>query len=413
MERGVPPGGRPPSFRGGNRRRRLTRDALFAWLPRLEKTSSVIGPDETPGGGPEAPPPSAEPTPAVVPEAPAAAAPAAPPAAPEARGPGVFRRTWEWFWRSRAIAELRKEGVAGSPRGAELLRRGWVALDVAKRTLDPPERFPAGPPDTVAWELSRQAVYWGLRAARLLETGTDDSQATLASLAEAARPRLIAAAGSETELGTLEPALSGRTFSEQSELSPDEQSRAAHALYRFARALLTDLERPRVGMDRLWFQRVWRVGGLLALVLLALFGVALIQKMQLESRDVARGKPWRTSSVYTATTSCPSPQQQCAESPFFFFHTLDDERPWLEIDLGEKHRIRGAVIENREDCCADRAVPLVIQVSTDHKNWKEVARRTEVFGTWSPTFNPVNARWVRIMVLKRTSFHLHRAKILK
>jgi hypothetical protein len=133
----------------------------------------------------------------------------------------------------------------------------------------------------------------------------------------------------------------------------------------------------------------------------------------LESRDVARGKPWRTSSAYTATTACPSPQQQCAESPFFFFHTLDDDRPWLEIDLESKQRIVGAIIENREDCCADRAIPLVIQVSTDHKSWKEVARRTEVFGTWSPSFAPVSARWVRIMVLKKTSLHLHRASILR
>jgi hypothetical protein len=389
----------------------LTSGALFAWLPRLEQTSNVIGSDQTPGGGPDGTLPTGEPG-SDAPEIPAAPPPAAaPPAAP--RKPGRFRRTVEWFWRGRALAELRKEGIAGSPRASELLRRGFLALEVAKRTLDPPERFAAGPPDAVAWELSRQAVYWGLRADRVLTTGTDDAGLTLAELSDAARPRLIAAAGGEAELGAINPALSGVTFVEQSELALDELGRSAHALNRFARALLLDLERPRVHLDRVWFQRLWRCGGLLALLLLLVFGAFKANGMLLESRDVARGKPWRTSSVYTATTSCPSPKQKCAESPFFFFHTLDDDRPWLEIDLQSKQRIVGAIIENREDCCADRAVPLVIQVSTDHKNWKEVARRTEIFGTWSPTFAPVSARWVRIMVMKKTSLHLHRASILR
>jgi hypothetical protein len=372
----------------------------------------VIGSDETPGGGPEGTPPSAEPAPAATPE-PATAPTPAPAVTAGPRRPGPLRRTVEWFWRGRTMAELRKEGTAGSERGAELLRRGWLALDVAKRTLDPPERFSGGPPDAVAWELSRQAVYWGLRADRLLATGNDDASATIGSMLEGARPRLVAAAGSESDLSALEPALSTRTLAEQSELSSEEQSRSAHAMSRFARSFLMDLELPRARVDRLWFQRMWRCGGLLALLGLMVVGAFKVRDLMQRERDVAHGKAWRTSSVYTATTSCPSPQQECAESPFFFFHTLEEEKPWLEIDLGTKQRIVGAIIENREDCCADRAIPMVIQVSTDHRNWREVVRRTEVFGTWSPTFAPVSARWVRIQVMKRASLHLHRASILR
>jgi hypothetical protein len=378
-----------------------------------EQTRSVIGSDQTPGGGPEGTPPSAASVPTATPEVPAssldpqAAAPAA------GRRPGALRRTWEWFWRGRAMAELRNAGTAGSARGAELLRRGWLSLEVAQRTLDPPERFMSGPPDTVAWELSRQAVYWGLRADRLLETGSDDGAVTLSELLRGARARLVAAAGSESELAALETALSSRTLAEQSELSAEEQSRSAHAMSRFARAVLIDLERPRVRVDRLWFQRLWRCGGLLVLLALLVIGAFMARNLMWRDRDVAYGKPWRASSTLTATTSCASPLQECPESPFFFFHTLDEERPWLEIDLGSKQRIVGAIIENRQDCCADRTVPMVISVSTDHKSWKEVVRRTEIFGTWSPTFAPVSARWVRVQVLKRASLHLHRASFLR
>jgi hypothetical protein len=372
----------------------------------------VIGSDETPGGGPESTPPNAEsadPAPAA-PVSPATApAPTAPPAV---SGPGVLRRTWEWFWRGRAMAELRRQAL-GPPRAAELLRRGWLSLEVAKRTLEPPERFSAGPPNAVAWELARQAVYWALRAARLLESGDDDTSVTLAALAESARPRLVAVAGGESELATLEPMFSGRTFVEEGELTPEEQGRRAHALSRFARALLTDLEQPRVRLDRLWFQRLWRCGGLFLLILLLVFGASLLKRVMERERDVAHGKPWHTSSVFSAIPGCTSPDQECAETPFYFFHTQDEDKPWLEIDLGQKRRIVGAIIENREDCCADRAVPLVISVSNDRRNWKEVARRTEIFGSWSPTFAPVSGRWVRVQVLKRTSLHLKRVSILR
>jgi hypothetical protein len=389
----------------------LTRDALFGWLSRLEQANSVIGSDETPGGGPVGTPPSAEPAPAAVPEGTGLPADAVAPAPPP-RGPGPFRRTWEWFWRGRAIAELRRQ-ASGSPRASELLRRAWVSLEVAKRTLEPPERFSSGPPHAVAWELARQAVYWGLRTDRLVTSGSDDASAPLAALAESARSRLVNAAGGEGELTLLEPALSGRTFVEENELSEDEQGRSAHALTRFARALLLDLEQPRARVDRLWFQRLWRCGGLFVLLLLAVFGASFLTNLMQRERDVAHRKAWRTSSTFTAIPGCSSPDQECSESPFYFFHTQDEEKPWLEIDLGSKQRIVGAIIENREDCCADRAVPLVISVSNDRKTWKEVVRRTEIFGTWSPKFAPVSGRWVRIQVQKRTSLHLSRASILR
>jgi hypothetical protein len=324
----------------------------------------------------------------------------------------VFRRTWEWFWRGRAIDELRRQEL-GPPRAAELLRRGWLSLEVARRTLEPSERFTVGPPNAIAWELARQAVYFGLRAERLIESGHDDAAVPLPALVESARPRLVAAAGGSNELAVLEPALSGRTFVEESELAPEEQGRNAHALFRFARALLTDLEQPRGRLDRLWFQRLWRCGGLVLLLLLVVFGASLLKSLIQRERDVAHGKPWRASSILSAFPGCSSPQQECAESPFYFFHTQDEDKPWLEIDLGSKQRIVGAIIENREDCCTDRAVPLVISISDDRRTWKEVARRTEIFGSWSPTFAPASGRYVRIQALKRTALHLKRASFLR
>src|SRR5690606_38479561 len=108
-----------------------------------------------------------------------------------------------------------------------------------------------------------------------------------------------------------------------------------------------------------------------------------------------RGKPWTTSSAFAAV-SCRSPAQKCPESPSFFFHTNDEDQPWVELDLGTAQRFSSVKVKNREDCCSERAVPLVVEVSSDGKQWKQLARKNEVFTTWTAEFSPVEGRWVRL-----------------
>jgi len=210
----------------------------------------------------------------------------------------------------------------------------------------------------------------------------------------------------------LEVALRVEDFADFAELPVEEQSRQARDLLVFVRGLLSALEAPRVRMDRLWLRRIVRSTGLVVLVAVVTVGVLMFRSHEERSRDVAIGRPYKTSSVYPGV-GCKSPEQDCAESPFFFFHTLDDERPWIEFDLGGKRRVSAVKLVNREDCCAERAVPLAVEVSMDNKSWREVARRTEVFNTWSKDFPPVNARYVRIVGLHKSPLHLKRVAILR
>jgi hypothetical protein len=108
---------------------------------------------------------------------------------------------------------------------------------------------------------------------------------------------------------------------------------------------------------------------------------------------------------------CVSPAQQCAQSPNFFFHTTEEANPWLEFDLGATRSISRVRIENRRDCCSDRAVPLTVEVSTDGKNWKTVARQAEDFTSWSVSFGSVEARWVRLQTHRQTYLHLAEVRI--
>jgi hypothetical protein len=172
------------------------------------------------------------------------------------------------------------------------------------------------------------------------------------------------------------------------------------------------VEAPRVRLDRLYLQRIVRSGGLLLALAVIAVGALSTHSWNERQRDLARGRPYRTSSAYPAV-GCKSPDQDCPESPFFFFHTMEDDRPWVEVDLGGKKKFSAVRIINREDCCGERAVPLAIEVSNDRKTWHEVARRDDTFNNWYKEFPPVSARYVRAISLHKTLFHLRRFSVLR
>lgn len=384
----------------------------------------MIGTNQTPGDDVASPPADAPLAPPVG-EAPADA-PAAPAPVPAVKKPRLPRRIFEWFWQGRTMAALRAEGRVGSPRALELLRRAWRSVELAERALAPVPRLLHGAANAEARELARQGLFWALsaeealrREARERADGTEagpptalDGEKLLELWSRADRGMLVSAAGSEGEVHALEVSLRVGDFADFAELAPEEQARQARDLLAFLRTLLGLLEAPRVSLDRVWTRRVLRTS-LACLVFVGLCAGAVFLRSQRErDRDWAHGRPYKTSSVYPAV-GCKSPDQDCAESPFYFFHTLDDDHAWIEIDLGAKRRFSALKLVNREDCCADRAVPLAFEISNDHKTWREVVRRTEVFNTWYQEFSPVSARYVRVILLRKSSLHLRKFSVLR
>lgn len=94
-----------------------------------------------------------------------------------------------------------------------------------------------------------------------------------------------------------------------------------------------------------------------------------------------------------------------------FFHTNEEDSPWVQYDLGEPKTFHEVEVQNRLDCCGDRAVPLVVEVSDDEKSWTQVARMDEPFARWVPTFPPRRARYVRLRVARRSILHLEAVAI--
>jgi hypothetical protein len=311
----------------------------------------------------------------------------------------------EWLLLRRALAEARARLPEGGAEGRELLRRGTLALELADRTLDASPPLEAGEAPFLALELYRIASYFHLAASARGERPGDLRAAWDASPEEL---RLLAAGGAERLRAIAAIVLEGR-LGDDAALPVGEQRRRAEEVRRFDHALARSLEDPDAAVSRIFVQRALRI----ALVLLATIalgvGAVLLRARLVVPVDLAEGRPVRTSSVWSDFD--PIAHTVLRGTVGVEFHTNEEDDPWAEIDLGAVQRIGSAAIKNRADCCIDRAIPLVMEVSTDQQKFTEVARRTDAFVTWQPEFSPVNARWIKLHVPRRTWLHLERVSI--
>jgi hypothetical protein len=338
-------------------------------------------------------------------------------AAPAARATGAWARAWEWLWRGRALAEARAARADNTPSALQQ-SRARVAAEVAQRTLSAGGPWLSGEADHLAAALFAESIGWSLRVAGGGGTVAGQAGSTLRPPGPeelkqllGVHARLLAeAAGDEETLQSVVRLLLERDF-ETAAVSVFDMSRAAHALGKVANRLLLRVDSAQAAVDRLLAQRDWRVGGLV-LLLLAIVPATFGVRAYLDARaDVSRGKPWTTSSVYEQV--CQSPAHACGQAQGYFFSTKKEDGPWLEIDLTRPEAISGAHVENRRDCCLDRVVPLVIEVSSDHRNWREVARTGEAFNEWKVRFPTVVTRWVRFRIPRQSFLHLHDVRVLR
>jgi hypothetical protein len=137
-------------------------------------------------------------------------------------------------------------------------------------------------------------------------------------------------------------------------------------------------------------------------------GGARVANQLFGPRNIAAGRPWRTSSAYSGFVA--GEHRVDGNQSSIFFHTDQDVAPWVEFDLGAPHPVKGLKVVNRSDCCSERAIPLVFEVSNDQNQWREIARRPQTFSIWQQSFEPTPARYLRLRADRRTWLHLERAE---
>ncbi len=307
----------------------------------------------------------------------------------------------DWFWRGAALAESRRALPEPSPRTMELARRARRGADIARSVLLPTEPMEDASVRAVASELYRESAYWALCALGADSGGVSGTVYDESVWERLDEPLLAGVEHGSGSVEALRAVLRAGSFVYFAELPEGSRVLACSELEGLARLLCGKLDARARALRASYLQRGLRLG-LLALLVLVGVGGALRWR---DARELTAGKPWTTSSSLNGA-GCTSPAQHCEQSPSFFFHTTEEANPWVEFDLGVTRSISRVRIENRRDCCSDRAVPLTVEVSTNHKDWRAVARQAEDFTTWNVSFGSTEARWVRLQTHGQRYLHL-------
>jgi hypothetical protein len=313
---------------------------------------------------------------------------------------------WEWLTRRQALAKARRAAIERSPETRVLTERARDTALVADRLFDALEPVSAATGQALAADLYRQSVLWSL-AAR-----------APSHLREASPEALWAATGARdllafpldlNERGRVEHAIQTGDFRSLALLPESERQRLAGQLRTLSQSAL-DLASPGDKTVRqMLFQRFVRLFAFL-LLLSGVVALAVVAAAYIGQKpNLAAGKPWRVSSTWG---ECKPELRSCGSlRSRIFFHTLEDVQPWVEFDLLTPTTFSEVYVRNRSDSVPDRAVPLVVEVSDDAQTWRAVARQNETFRSWTASFQPVTARYVRLRVDRRSYLHLEVVEI--
>jgi hypothetical protein len=306
------------------------------------------------------------------------------------KAPAILTNFNERFLRAAALREENARARLPADRRAAL-DQATLLLEVARRVAKPVEALPAGARPAARLALYRDAVFWALVARR---PELADPPADLRGAWDAQPPEAVPG----VEPRTVDAARRALLETPPTSLAvPAEAADQAGAL---AEALVAGLNAPRARAERIRGQRWARILACLAGLALLVYGVRVLML----GPNLAAGKPFRASSSWAG---CPG-DPNCAPLAFC---TDPQPDPWAVLDLGRPTTFHRIEVANRTDCCGDRAVPLIVEVSSDDAHYREVARRTEEFSSWTIKLAPLTARYVRFKVPRSTVFHLKQVAI--
>jgi hypothetical protein len=304
----------------------------------------------------------------------------------------VFASIYEWIFRSAALRDARAAIPSPKEDQGRAVQQARLLVEVGRRVAEPVEKLPVGSENAVLMSVYREAVYWGLAAARPGSAPAD----VAAAWAEAAPDRLHAVSPDPAALEAVKNAILAPSPG-RLDVADEDVARVRG----FAEALVADLDAPRARADRFLGQRWTRVALIAVVLVVGFMGL----KSLVLGPNLAADRPFRTSSSWSGCAG----DVLCVG--LLFCGDPSDSNPWIEFDLGLPKKVHRVDITNRGDCCQDRAIPLLVEVGNDRTNWSEVARQDKEFKSWTAKFAPRVARYVRLRVPRQTVFHLQEVAI--
>jgi len=191
-------------------------------------------------------------------------------------------------------------------------------------------------------------------------------------------------------------------------LPPAQRKTFAIGLHEFVNAISEPLEFEANRLGRALFARYTRVSltAVAVLAVIVLIGSWISSKF--EKPNIALHRPVEVSSQY------PGAGEDHAllvdgDRTNLGFHT-DCQGGWVIIDLGAPKKFDRVVVYNRTEY-PERAIPLVMEVSDDHQNFRKIAERKEVFDKWSATGLGTQGRYLKLRNTSANCFHLAEVEV--
>jgi hypothetical protein len=285
----------------------------------------------------------------------------------------VTARVFEWVSLSRELDAARSLTAPNASR-CEALKGAIETARLGDRLLDPPDGVARQP--ELALEMFQQADH-------------------LLDRAGGSRER-------KDDTGPSQPFQSRYASHANSvELAEAAQRAVDHRIDRTLREV--------VPLRRLGLLAALRLGLLLVSVLAGIGAASYAAHFWLVGPDLAAGRPFHTSSTLY---ECDPDARECGGAPTrAFFHTKEEDNPWVEIDLGSIRQVRSVEVGNRSDQAGERALPLLVELSTDGNLYRAVGERSQPFTTWTLEFERQPARFVRLTARRRTILHLEYVRV--
>jgi hypothetical protein len=193
-----------------------------------------------------------------------------------------------------------------------------------------------------------------------------------------------------------------------SALTPDGREAFARSLRQLRDALIAPLEQDASRVAWALAARWSRIGAVVVLVTL----VAVLSASWISRRthpNLAYHRPVAASSLNGYGPDAARLVDGITDE--IGFHTNGGDQQWVVIDLGEVRAFDKIVVYNRPGCCADRAVPLTVEVSEDNLSYTPIAGRMEVFDKWTVDNLRARGRYVRLKNHPPNYFHLAEVEI--
>jgi hypothetical protein len=191
-----------------------------------------------------------------------------------------------------------------------------------------------------------------------------------------------------------------------------------HSLRQARRLLRESLGGDDQQVARLKIQRWTRVGAAACVVLCLLGTTGASYASHRRGPNIALYRPTRGSSNFPSEffhvhKVSDASQLVNGKRGSTGCHTQLEANPFVTIDLGAPQSFNQVVVYNRNDCCAERAVPLAIEVSDDDTNYRMIAEQRKVFLIWTAKNLHAKGRYVRLRAKATTYLHLAEVEIYK